>query len=212
MPAGTNTPEFGPDSDPEEYQRYLLAQAIMATVPPRFRAPVDLPKAAQEWAERGREAGGIYLTGPVGVGKTHTAYAALAAWCMTTGVVPQPGGVSHNYGLTSRYGPTVHTVRATTLLDQLRPGVDNARDVVADCQRVKLLYIDDLGAEKPSEWTQERLYEVIDERYVGCMPLIVTSNLPPKALAEHVGERTASRLAEMCTLVALTGADRRRPS
>jgi DNA replication protein DnaC len=209
---GNSTPEFGPNSDPEEYRLHLLDQAIMAAIPPRFRAPIDLPKAVQEWADKGRDAGGLYLTGPVGVGKTHAAYAALAAWCRTTGVVPQPGGVSHNYGVTSRYRPTVHTVRATTLLDQLRPGVEDAREVVADCQRVKLLYIDDLAAEKPSEWTQERLYEVIDERYVGCMSLIVTSNLPPKALAEHVGERTASRLAEMCTVVPLTGTDRRRPS
>ncbi|MEV6035988.1 ATP-binding protein [Nonomuraea sp. NPDC052116] len=200
-----------PGDDPDEQLRRHLENSIAGFIPPRFRAEIELPKPAVEWAANGHNAGGLYLTGPVGVGKTHTAYAALAAWCRATNTTPFMAGYDHNYGVTNRYGPTVHVVRATTLLDQLRPGADGAREIVSDCQRARLLYIDDMGAEKPSEWTQERLYEVIDERYVACRPLIVTSNLPPKSLADHVGERTASRLAEMCELVPLTGSDRRRP-
>jgi len=44
------------------------------------------------------------------------------------------------------------------------------------------------------------------------MPLILTSNLPPKELAPQVGDRAASRLAEMCEVVPMTGTDRRRPA
>ena len=99
----------------------------------------------------------------------------------------------------------------TDLLDDLRPG-DDARQRVRDCQNARLLVIDDVGAEKASEWTQERLYSVIDHRYANCLPLIVTSNLPPAKLAEQTGDRAASRLAEMCKVVAMTGTDRRRPA
>ena len=95
----------------------------------------------------------------------------------------------------------------TDLLDDLRPG-DFSRQRVRDCQKASLLVIDDIGAEKASEWTAERLYTIIDHRYANCLPLIVTSNLPPSKLAEQTGERSASRLAEMCEVVAMTGTDR----
>lgn len=208
MQAG-DIPEFGPHSDPDEYKRWELTQAIRGYIPPRFRAEIHIPQEVIAWAKAGRGAGGLYLTGPVGTGKTHLGFAALAEWCRVTETVPR--AARYDTWDTIRFGPTVHTVRATALLDQLRPGANDARQVVEDCQGARLLFIDDIGAEKPSEWTQEKLYEVADERYSRCLPLIVTSNLPPRSLAEHVGERTASRLAEMCTLVPLTGPDRRRP-
>jgi DNA replication protein DnaC len=97
----------------------------------------------------------------------------------------------------------------TDLLDDFRPGDDSVRRA-RDCQHAGLLVIDDLGAEKPSEWTQERLYSVVDHQYANCLPLIVTSNLPPKELAGQTGERVASRLAETCEVVLMTGADRRK--
>lgn len=194
-------------ADSASIAEFKMRQALAAMVPARFQAPIDLPTPVAEWVNQGSHAGGLYLTGPVGTGKTHLAFAALVAWCRTTGVVPTPAKDRDWEGY--RYGPTVHPVRATTLLDQLRPGASDARQVVVDCQACKLLLIDDLGAEKPSEWTQERLYEVIDERYVHCLPLIITSNLPPHALTDQVGERTTSRLAEMCEVYPLTGPDRR---
>ena len=208
MQAGSERPTFGPTTDPADYRRWQLHSAIAGYVPPRFRHEIILPELVLDWVNAGADAGGLYVTGPVGVGKTHVGYAALAAWCRLTETPPMPS--RKDVWDAVRFGPNVHTVRATALLDQLRPGADDARQVVEDCQDARLLFIDDLGAEKPSEWTQEKIYEVIDERYARCLPLIVTSNLPPRALAEHVGERTASRLAEMCTLVPLTGPDRRR--
>jgi DNA replication protein DnaC len=186
--------------------RDKMAAAIQRIIPPRFTAPVALPGAVTEWAAHGRDAQGLYLTGPVGTGKTHTAWAALTAWCMTTRVVPRirpeegPGGWDR---------PNVIFTRMTDLLDDLRPG-DESRQRIRDCQNAALLVIDDVGAEKSSEWTQERFYSIIDHRYAEQVPLILTGNLPPKELAPQVGERAASRLAEMCKVVAMTGEDRRR--
>jgi len=190
-----------------------LAAATLNFTPPRFRAPIEMPAAVAEWAGRGVKAQGLYLAGPVGTGKTHTAWMALAAWCQASGVRPhgeEPPSVDWG-GPSSRIAPNVIFTRLTDLLDDLRPG-DAAVLTIRDCQKAALLVIDDIGAEKPSEWTQERIYSVIDHRYANCLPLIVTSNLPPSKLADQIGDRAASRLAEMCEVVAMTGTDRRKPA
>ena len=190
-----------------------LAASILYFTPPRFRAPVSLPLTAVEWAERGKKAQGLYLTGQVGTGKTHAAWATLGAWCRATRTRPH-GEESPTIewgGASGRTAPNIIFTRLTDLLDDLRPGEAAVR-TIRDCQRAALLVIDDIGAEKPSEWTQERVYSVIDHRYANCLPLIVTSNLPPSKLADQIGERAASRLAEMCEVVAMTGTDRRKPA
>ncbi len=202
-----------------ECERENLLASVTAFVPPRFQAPIDLPPVVAAWAEGGLpRRQGLYLAGQVGTGKTHTAWHAAIAWCVATGTVPPaPRGDSG-----SGAGPTVIFTRMTDLLDDLRPGEDS-RQRVRDCQNCKLLILDDIGAEKASEWTQERLYSVIDHRYANCLPLIVTSNLPPgelagkpgtaprNPLAEQIGARAESRLAEMCEVFPMTGSDRRKP-
>lgn len=186
-----------------------MDDAIAAIMPPRFREVIDLPEAIATWAALGKKAQGLYLAGQVGTGKTHAAWGALAAWCRAAAVKPRTDVSRGTYD--TRIAPNVIFTRMTDLLDDLRPG-DESRQRIRDCQAAELLVIDDLGAEKPSEWTQERFYSVIDERYTRQRPLIVTSNLPPSKLAAQVGERSASRLAEMCEIVAMTGPDRRRPA
>lgn len=172
-------------------------QALTAEfIPPRFREEIVLPQPVYDWIARGDAAQGLYLAGQIGTGKTHAAWSAVASWCITTST--EPAG-------------NVVAAQASDLLDGLRPG-DDARPRMRACQTAPLLMIDDLGAEKASEWTQKCLHAIVDHRYVQCLPLIVTSNLPPPALAAQAGERTASRLAEMCTVVPMTGKDRRRPS
>lgn len=185
-----------------------LRVAIGAFLPPRFGHRVAVPDAVGEWANAGPKAEGLYLAGPVGTGKTHTAWVAAALWCIAANVRPHGA----EYGTYDhRIPPSVIFARMTDLLDDFRPG-DSSVQHVRDCQHADLLVIDDLGAEKPSEWTQERLYSVIDHRYANCLPLLVTGNLPPAVLAEQTGDRVASRLAEMCRgrVVPMTGTDRRR--
>lgn len=188
--------------------RTAMSDAIWRFVPPRFCTPVSVAADVTAWVQRGMDAQGLYLAGPVGTGKTHAAWMAVSGWCVVTGTRP----VTHNESpYEGRWVPPVVFTRMTDLLDDLRPG-DDAKRRVRDCQDTRLLVIDDIGAEKASEWTQERLYSIIDHRYANCRPLIVTSNLPPAKLVDQAGERTASRLAEMCQVVPVTGTDRRKQS
>ena len=70
---------------------------------------------------------------------------------------------------------------------------------------VDLLYIDDLGSERRTDWVVEQLYAVVNERYENQKPLLVTSNAGsevvdegPRQLTEQIGSRTVSRLIEIC--------------
>lgn len=60
----------------------------------------------------------------------------------------------------------------------------------------KLLILDDLGAERPSDWVLERLYDLINERYVNMRTTICTSNFSRIELAERLGMRIGSRLRD----------------
>jgi DNA replication protein DnaC len=74
---------------------------------------------------------------------------------------------------------------------------------------VGLLHIDDLGAEKRSDWVLEQLYAIVDERYAANRSMLVTTNMNVDDLEEQIGKRTVSRLAEMCETLPLFGADHR---
>ena len=75
---------------------------------------------------------------------------------------------------------------------------------------VDLLHIDDLGAEKKTEWVLEQLYAIVNARYEEERSVVITTNLERDALAAQITERTVSRLEEMCTLVPLYGEDARK--
>ena len=75
---------------------------------------------------------------------------------------------------------------------------------------VDLLHIDDLGAEKRTDWVLEQLYSIINERWQEQKSIVVTTNLVDvDELREQIGPRTVSRLHEMCDLIPIMGRDRR---
>jgi DNA replication protein DnaC len=65
------------------------------------------------------------------------------------------------------------------------------------CQ-VDLLHLDDLGAERRTEWVLEQLYSIVNERWQDQRSVVVTTNLTLDELREQVGWRTVSRLIEIC--------------
>lgn len=81
---------------------------------------------------------------------------------------------------------------------------------------VDLLYIDDLGSERHTDWVVEQLYALVNERYENQRSMLVTSNAAKdveegrRLLEEQIGSRTVSRLIEICDdPLPLFGADRR---
>ncbi len=135
----------------------------------------------------------LLILGPTGTGKTHQAYAAVRA-------------LAHS-GAHCRWQFTT----AADAYARLRPRhrVDSEEEF-ARLSDTQLLVLDDLGAAKASEWTEEINYRLINHRYERDLPTLITSNVPPKDLAAALGERMTSRLAEMADRVVLRGDDRRR--
>jgi DNA replication protein DnaC len=79
-------------------------------------------------------------------------------------------------------------------------------------EEVDLLHLDDVGAEKTSPWVLEQLYAIVNARYEAERAIMITTNLDREELVAQIGERTVSRLEEMCEVLPLFGvADARRP-
>jgi DNA replication protein DnaC len=142
------------------------------------------------------EAGlGLWLFGETGTGKTSLAMliskAALEA------------------------GHSVAIYSLPKLLARIRqtydsePGGDSYLAFFERLTSVDLLHIDDLGAEKRSDWVLEQLYALINERYEAQRSMLITTNLPHPELEEQIGARTVSRLSQICEEVEVRGHDRR---
>ena len=96
----------------------------------------------------------------------------------------------------------------TSLLEAMRPN-SSAGDVFTPCMNADLLVLDDLGAEKSSDWVDEKLFEIIHRRYVAGMKTVITTNLHPE---RGVSPRIADRLLDVrqCQVVVLTASSYRR--
>ncbi|MEU3724344.1 ATP-binding protein [Streptomyces sp. NPDC031705] len=195
-----------PEPPPEPVSALELADA---RIPPRYRhALADHPQVTawvDEIACAGRpgpsgtrgiaEGPSLLIAGPTGTGKTHQAYGAVRALLAA--------------GVRLRW----EAVTAADLYARLRPrpGLDAERELHT-LARCPLLLLDDLGAAKGSEWTEELTYRLINHRYEYLRPTLLTTNLPIPELRTALGDRVASRLSEMTHRVVLDGADRRRTS
>lgn len=152
-------------------------------------------------------ADGAFLCGPAGTGKTHLATALLVA--ALPGLVRQSAAgttVLRPQAVWASFPEVLMGLRATFSRARL---ADSEADIVGRLVEADILVLDDLGAEKMTEWTGQSVYLVISQRLNKLRPTIVTSNL---VLAEmnELDPRLASRLGGM-TYVRVGGADRRVP-
>lgn len=136
---------------------------------------------------------GLLLFGTVGTGKT------FASACIANALIDKGYPV-----LMTNFARIVNTVQ----------GMFEGRQEYYDSfNRFPLLILDDLAAERKTEYMQEIVYNVIDARYQAGLPLIVTTNLTSDELkhpADVTNQRTFSRLFEMCIPLQVEGIDRRR--
>jgi DNA replication protein DnaC len=82
-------------------------------------------------------------------------------------------------------------------------------DLLDELAGLALLALDDLGTENPTSWARDRLYTLVNRRYLAQRPTIVTTNLSLEDLAARLGERTVSRLWGASLVVNMRGSDYR---
>ena len=92
-----------------------------------------------------------------------------------------------------------------------RAGVD-ANPFTVAARQADLLVLDDLGSTALNDFTTDKIFEIVDERYRSGKPLIVTTNLnPDEAWKSSIGmRRIFDRLRERCRHVVMDGESRRR--
>jgi len=77
----------------------------------------------------------------------------------------------------------------------------NQEDVyISKLCNANLLILDDIGTEKITEWSYDRIYKIINYRYINKKATIFTSNCSIKGLYKHLDERLASRIESMCSV------------
>ncbi len=130
------------------------------------------------------EGRGMWFGGDVGTGKTSLAMlVSLAA---------------------ERAGRSVAIYPVTRLLAEIKDTYDSQSGgsymrLFRRLCSVDLLQLDDLGAEKRTEWVLEQLYAIVNERWQDQRSIVITTNITDlDELRDQVGARTVSRLLEIC--------------
>jgi DNA replication protein DnaC len=173
-------------------------------------ANISATKFAQEYDPA--DGTGLLLIGNIGTGKTHLGVGILKELILTRGVTC----LFYDYRellkeIQNSYNASVRT----TELEVLRPVFET-----------EVLFLDELGAVKPSEWVWDTVSLILNTRYNHNRTTIITTNFddqPPggmmssvkaaareETLGDRIGERMRSRLHEMCRIIKLDGLDFRQ--
>src|SRR5512135_382139 len=120
----------------------------------------------------------LLLQGSYGCGKTHLA-AAIANACLARGL-------------------SVKFVNVPDLLDYLRsaynPAVGETYDErFTEVRDAPLLILDDLGTQNATSWAEEKLYQILNARYIAKRPTVITTNLD----LDDLDPRLRSRLSDL---------------
>ena len=136
---------------------------------------------------------GLLLFGDVGIGKSYAA-ASVANALIDKGI-------------------SVYMTNFARIANTVQGMFEEKQDYYDSLNRFQLLILDDLAAERKTEYMQEIVFQVIDARCRAGLPLIITTNLTNKELknpTETAYKRTFSRLLGMCHPIKVEGEDKRK--
>ena len=146
---------------------------------------------AQQFAQRLE--GWLMLQGGLGCGKTHLA-AAIANFAVSIGM------------------PTLF-ITVPDLLDTLRFTFNDPEasfeERFEQIRSAPLLVMDDFGTQKASTWAQEKLFQIINYRYINHLPLVLTTNLSDEEFEDRIRSRLQDR--ELVSRVRILAPDFRNP-
>jgi DNA replication protein DnaC len=171
---------------PERYQHLALerepVRGIMASMEPAERRRVtDFCQEPERFLADGR---GIWFMGPRGTGKT------------TLAMLISQHVMAARRTVAIYTAPQLLTAIRTTY-DEDSP--DSYTQLIERLRAVDLLHVEDLAVARPNEWVLEQFYTVINDRYQDRRSVLFTADVAqPPDLGRHVGDRTYSRLMEMC--------------
>lgn len=148
---------------------------------------------AEKFPEFAKDGKGIMLYGPCGTGKTF--YAA----CVANTLIEK--------------GYKVKMTNFAKIANDLQGRYDGREEYLQSLNKCDLLVLDDLGAERKSDYMQEIVFSVIDSRYRSGKPMIITTNLSGSEIKnpETLGTtRIYDRLLEKCFPIEVAGTSKRR--
>ena len=131
---------------------------------------------------------GLLFWGSVGTGKSYTAA------CIANELLDQ-------------MIPVVMT-SFVKILQNIQGNPDAEERIMAGLNAAKLLIIDDLGAERNTDYALEKVYNIIDSRYLSGKPLILTTNMTLREMQDTEDiryRRIYDRIFEMCFPVRFFG-------
>ncbi len=154
----------------------------------------SLERAYNHASQFARKLGGwLVIQGHYGCGKTHLA-AAVANFVVDIGV------------------PTLF-LTVPDLLDSLRFSYNNPEssfeERFEDIRRCPLLIMDDFGTENATPWAKEKLFQILNYRYINNLPLLITTNLSLNQLEGRIRSRLQD--PELVTRVNILAPDYRQP-
>ena len=162
---------------------------------PDSKCSTVLKRYVDKWSEISKNNIGLLLYGEVGTGKS------FYAGCIANELI-------------NRYAVPVVVTSIPRILNRLF-SINDKNSYIETLTNAALLVIDDLGAERDTDYSMEQVFTVIDERYKANKPLIVTTNLKREQLKNPKDirlQRIYDRILEMCTPIEINGESRRKTS
>ena len=175
-----------------------------------------IKKTCRDFIATYPDADSLLFTGPPGCGKTHLAVATCRELIRQVKIGNQRSEVGDQRSEVEP-SPNQTEMAFTTvpeLLMEIRSSFGNTpsaseAEIIGHYSGVEVLVLDDLGAEKTSEFAIQSLYLVIDRRNRELKPTIVTTNLSLAEIETRLNGRIASRLSEM-KIIKLSMPDHRK--
>ncbi len=159
-----------------------LESFVTGSEPDKVRALARCQTYVECFEDNYRDGRSMILSGNVGTGKTHLASA------MAQAVIRQYGAKA----LIVTIAEIVRVAKGT----MAKGATYTERDVIDELAGADLLIIDEIGAQRGSDYEVGLLHEIIDRRYQLVVPTVVVSNLLVDDLKAYIGERALDRLRQ----------------